>query len=91
MAFIGVKEMYKVKHPEEYAEKFPEKKEVMEEELDNLTPSERLRSQETKEAKSTGTVAAEKAAAEVKAAAEAAEKPVKTTAELKAERRELEC
>ena len=36
---IHVPDMYKVKHPEEYAEKFPQKKK----EPDNLSPSERLR------------------------------------------------
>ena len=42
MAFITVKDMYRIKHPEEFAEKFPEKKEEIKEE-DNLTPSERER------------------------------------------------
>ncbi len=42
MAFITVKDMYKVKHPEEYAEKFPQpKKELVS--APDFSPSERAR------------------------------------------------
>ena len=44
---IHVPDMYKEKHPKEYAEKFPQKKK----EPDNLTPSERLRLDVEKEPK----------------------------------------
>ena len=44
MGSVHVADMYKKKHPEEYAEKFPQKKK----ELDNLSPSERLRLDELK-------------------------------------------
>ena len=39
MGSVHVPDMYKAKHPKEFAEKFPQKKK----EPDNLSPSERLR------------------------------------------------
>jgi len=44
MGSVHVHDMYKAKYPEEYAEKFPQKKK----EPDNLSPSERLRLDELK-------------------------------------------
>ena len=49
MGSTHIADMYKAKHPSEFVEKFPQKKKKAE--VDNLSPSERIRLEELKEQK----------------------------------------